>query len=180
MKKKFTLIILFAILIAFKSNSQQNARPAAINMTLQIGGTMPSNLGGGTAFPAVMNVLAWSEGISSSCTALNVCPTPNQQDLSITLYQSNDFILLRQALLNNSLLNLELTNTGVSPADVSKIYLEGAYVSSISTGGSGGEDRLTMNVTFSAPKWDHYSDPAVGPTIHYGWNFTTNLPFSHY
>jgi type VI secretion system secreted protein Hcp len=180
MKKKLIIIVLFPLLIALNSNAQQNARPAAISMILQIGGSAPSNLGGGMAFPGLMNVLAWSENISSNCTATNVCATPNQQDLSITLYQEDDYILMRQALLNNVLLNLELTNTGSSPASVSKIYLESARIASISTGGSGGEDKLTMNVTFSAPKWDHYYIPAVGPSIHYGWNFITNTPFSHY
>ncbi len=180
MKKKLSLIFLFAFLGALNSHAQKNARPQAVDMSLQIGGTMPSNLGGVLAFPAVIPVLAFSEGVSTGCISPNSCPTPNQQDLSLTVYQTSDFILFRQALLNHTPINLELTSV-FSGGDISKVYLEDAYISSISNGGSGGEDRLTVNISIYAPKWDHFFHTNASPTpTHYGWNYTLNTPFSHY
>jgi type VI secretion system secreted protein Hcp len=141
-------------------------------MTLQVSG--------GLVIQNLIPVLAWSEGISTSCTTSNACPVPNQQDISLTMYQSTDFILLRKALLLRTPINIEVVNTFTN-GDVSKIFLEEAYVSSISDGGSGGEDKLTMNVTISAAKWAHYFDPIGLPiAVHYGWNFVSNSMYSHY
>lgn len=182
MKTKLTFKLIFLTLFAFNSWAQNNAKPQAIDMTIQIGGSLPSNLGGALAFPSLIPVLAWSEGISTSCTTANTCPTPNQQDISFTVYQTTDFIRFRKALLTNTKFNLELVSA-FGNGDVSKIYLEDASVSSISTGGSGGEDRLTMNVSIFAPKWDHNFQPSKASgmsSIHFGWNFVTNTAFSHY
>ena len=180
MKKTLALKFLFLFLVTLSSRAQQNARPQAVTMTVQIGGTTPSNLGGALASPNLITILAFSEGLSSSCTTQNTCPVATQQDISMTMYQTSDFILLRQALINHTKFNLELT-AAFGNGDLSKIYIEDATVSSISNGGSGGEDRLTMNVSIYAPKWDHYFDTAgVGGISHFGWNFLTNSTFSKY
>jgi len=53
---------------------------------------------------------------------------------------------------------------GGGPVEYIKITLEGCIVSSISTGGSGGEDMLTENVTlnFAVVKYEYTSQKADG------------------
>jgi type VI secretion system secreted protein Hcp len=43
---------------------------------------------------------------------------------------------------------------GTKPLEYLTIKLEGVLISSISTGGSGGEDRLTENVTLNFAKYE--------------------------
>ena len=59
------------------------------------------------------------------------------------------------------------------------LLLENLIVTSVSTGGSGGEDRLTENVTlnFAKVKWCYTPDDGkVGTDICNGWDILTNTP----
>ena len=83
-----------------------------------------------------IDVLAWSWGVSQSGTTHmgsgGGAGKANSQDLSFTKH-------VRKA-------------GGTSPLDYIKITMDEVIVTSISTGGSGGEDRFTENVTLNFAK----------------------------
>ncbi len=184
MKKNLTITVLLTLVFSIESIAQKNAKPMALRaMYVYIGGT----LGGSMEIkgesldilsPNAIDVLAYSEGISSPGCTNNICGIPNQQDLSFTIYQTKNYPILRQALITHAVLNLELTVIN-GASETSKIYLEDAYISSISGGGSGGEDRLTANITIGAKKWHYSYTPDKGTPTSHGWNFETNKLFIH-
>ena len=101
-----------------------------------------------------IDVLAWSWGSSSSgrCTAI--------QDISITKWVD----LSSPALLMGQLMGtvyatatLTVRKAGDIPLEYIILELRNVQVSSLSTGGSGGEDRLTENVTlnFESAKYQY-------------------------
>lgn len=100
-----------------------------------------------------VDVLAWSWGASKGSASQRA--NPNQvcgQHLSATKYVD----LATPGLTNNLVLGSAIPNAtltvrkaGDSPLEYIVIKLNGVLVSSLSTGGSGGEDRLTENVTFA-------------------------------
>lgn len=185
MKKNLTIAFLLTLVFSIGSFAQKNAKPTALRaMYIYIGGTLGGSMeikgeSVDALSPNAIDVLAYSEGISSPGCINNNCPVPNQQDLSFTIYQTKNFPILRQALITHAVLNMELTVIN-GALETSKIYLEDAFISSISSGGSGGEDRLTANISVSAKKWFYsYKPSAREATISHGWNFETNTAFTH-
>jgi type VI secretion system secreted protein Hcp len=99
-------------------------------------------------------VLAWSWGLSSTSTALGGPGKLNLQDLSWTQYLDSGFIDLYanlttvpQPQLGKATLYAE--RTGLGGYNYFQAIFDGNYLSSMSTGGSGGEDRFTANFTMS-------------------------------
>lgn len=100
-----------------------------------------------------VDVLAWSWGASKGSAGQRA--NPNQvcgQQLSVTKWVD----LATPGLTNNLVLGstipsatLTVRKAGDSPLEYIVIKLNGVLVSSISTGGSGGEDRLTEGVSFA-------------------------------
>ncbi|MEZ6187865.1 MAG: type VI secretion system tube protein Hcp [Planctomycetota bacterium] len=94
-------------------------------------------------------VLAWSWGLSGSPTR-----HPNVQDLSVTLWMDAAATGLARAITEHSSGKARLSC--FRPRDeehpLYRYELEGAAVTSLSMGGSGGEDRFTLNtsITFKA------------------------------
>ncbi len=107
-----------------------------------------------------IDVLAWSWGASQSGTMHmgggGGAGKVNVQDLSFTKYidaASNALLLrccdgghIKKAVL-------VVRKAGKTPLEYFKITLEEVIVTSYSTGGSGGEDRLTENVTLNFSKF---------------------------
>ena len=134
-----------------------------------------------------VDVLAWSWGCSNSGTA-HVgggagAGKVNVQDLSLTKYVdvgSPSLILyccngkhLPEALLT-------VRKAGEHPLEYLKIKMTEILISSISTGGSGGEDRLTENITLNFAKFhveylEQKKDGAMGDPIPVGWNIAENV-----
>lgn len=111
------------------------------------------------AFKDKIDVLAWSWGMSQAGNFQmgggGGAGKANVQDLSFTKYLDNSSPTLQLACLTGKHYDtvvLSIRKAGESPYVYLKITLSKAIISSVSTGGSGGEDRLTENVTINFAK----------------------------
>lgn len=107
-----------------------------------------------------IDVLAWSWGESQSGSMSTGggggSGKVSMQDLSITKYvdKASAGLLLACAQgdhINEAVLAVRKAG-GKTPVEYIKLTLNDFLISSVSTGGSGGEDRLTENVTFNFSK----------------------------
>ncbi len=120
-----------------------------------------------------IDVLAWSWGISNSGTTHQGggggAGKANVQDLSFTKYTDASSHALLLASSNGQhypLANLVVRKAGGkgAPIEYIKIEMTEVLVTSVSCGGSGGEDRLTENVTlnFAKVKYEYTPQKADG------------------
>ena len=123
---------------------------AATDMFLKLGNIKGESLD--KVHKDEIDVLAWSWGLSSGTgtTKKGVVPPACVQDLSFTKYvdrASPDIILagVSGALIPTA--RLTMRRAGEIPLEFLRFDMTNVTVSSYSTGGSGGEDRLTENVT---------------------------------
>ena len=107
-----------------------------------------------------IDVLAWSWGLSQSGSAHMGggagAGKVNVQDLSFTKYTDSATHALVLACCNGEHIEdavFVVRKAGKEPLDYIKITLNEVIVSSVSTGGSGGEDRLTENITLNFAKF---------------------------
>src|SRR3954469_12515145 len=107
-----------------------------------------------------IDVLAWSWGASQSGTGHtgggSGAGKVSVQDLSITKYVDSASHLLLLNCCNGGHLKkgtLFVRKAGTTPLEYIKLKMENILVSHVSTGGSGGEDRLTENVTLNFSKF---------------------------
>jgi type VI secretion system secreted protein Hcp len=107
-----------------------------------------------------IDVLAWSWGASNSGT-MHVSTgggagKANVQDLSITKYIDKASADLAKACISGKHIDQGILTIkkagGDKPVDYLVITLDEILVSSVSTGGTGGEDRLTENVSLNFAK----------------------------
>ena len=106
-----------------------------------------------------IDVLAWSWGMSQSGTTHmgsgGGAGKVNVQDLSFTKYVDKSSPDLFMACCNGkhfSDATLVVRKAGENPLEYIKVKMEEVIIASVSTGGSGGEDRLTENVTLNFGK----------------------------
>lgn len=106
-----------------------------------------------------IDVLAWSWGLSNSGSAHTGggagAGKANVQDLSFTKYLDKSSADLHLACCNGKHFEsatLVVRKAGEKPLEYLKITLSDLIVTSVSTGGSGGEDRLTENVALNFAK----------------------------
>lgn len=134
-----------------------------------------------------IDVLAWSWGMSQSGTThLGTgagAGKVNVQDISFTKYVDKSSPNLMQYCCNGKHFSealLTVRKAGETPLEYLKIKLTDLMITAVSTGGSGGEDRLTENVTlnfaqfkveYTPQKKDGTGDAAV--TI--GWDVAKNV-----
>lgn len=111
--------------------------------------------------PNEIDVLAWSWGISNSGTTHQGggggAGKANVQDISFTKYTDASSHALLLAASNGQhydKANLVVRKAGGknAPIEYIKIEMEEVMITSVSCGGSGGEDRLTENVTLNFAK----------------------------
>jgi type VI secretion system secreted protein Hcp len=134
-----------------------------------------------------IDVLAWSWGLSNSGSAqqgggagAGKC---NVQDLSFTKWIdkcSPDLMLFCCNGKHVDTATLTVRKAGEQPLEYLIITLEDIIVTSVSTGGSGGEDRLTENVTLNFARVkvaykEQTEKGAVGATPSMGWNIAENV-----
>ena len=107
-----------------------------------------------------IDVLAWSWGLSQSGSAHMGggagAGKVNVQDLSFTKYTDSATHALVLACCNGEHIEdavFVVRKAGKEPLEYIKLTLNEVIVSSISTGGSGGEDRLTENITLNFAKF---------------------------
>ncbi len=106
-----------------------------------------------------IDVLGWSWGMSQS-GSMHVgggagSGKVNIQDVSLTKYVDKASPSLMQACCNGTHLTeatLTVRKAGKDALDYLKIKMSPVLVTSVDTGGSGGEDRLTENVTLNFAK----------------------------
>ena len=134
-----------------------------------------------------IDVLAWSWGMSNSGSA-HVgggagAGKVSVQDLSFTKYVDKSSPDLMLACCNGKHFDdatLTVRKAGENPLEYLKLTLEELIVTSVSTGGSGGEDRLTENVTlnFAKVKVEYKDQDAKGAgkgTAQMGWDIAGNV-----
>jgi type VI secretion system secreted protein Hcp len=131
-------------------------------------------------------VLAWSWGMSNSGSAHlgggAGSGKVNVQDLSLTKYIDVSTPDLMLACCNGKHIakaQLTVRKAGESALEYVIIKLEDILVASVSTGGSGGEDRLTENVTLNFAKVDvEYTGQdakgGAGAKPKMGWDIPAN------
>lgn len=79
------------------------------------------------------------------------------QDISVTKYVDKSTPNILKACCNGTHIKealLTVRKAGGTPVEYIKIKMEEVLISSVSTGGSGGEDRLTENVTLNFGKFE--------------------------
>jgi type VI secretion system secreted protein Hcp len=133
-----------------------------------------------------IDVLSWSWGISNSGSAHTGggagAGKANVQDLSFTKYidlSSPDLLLACCNGKHFPEATLIVRKAGEKPLEYLKIKLTQVLVTSVSTGGSGGEDRLTENVTINFSKVNvDYAEQTdkggVGGKPKMGWDIAAN------
>lgn len=106
-----------------------------------------------------IDILAWSWGMSQSGTTHmgggGGAGKANFQDVSFTKYIDASTNALMNALAKGSHIDkcvLLVRKAGEAQQKYVEITMEEVLVTSLSTGGSGGEDRLTENVTLNFAK----------------------------
>ena len=135
------------------------------------------------------DVLAWSWGMSNSGSAHagggSGAGKVNVQDLSFTKYIDKTTPDLMLAASNGKHFPdalLIVRKAGDKPVEYLTIKLDQVLVTSVTTGGSGGEDRLTENVTlnFAKVKLIYKAQKADGSKdadITYGWDVSANVKY---
>jgi type VI secretion system secreted protein Hcp len=106
-----------------------------------------------------IDVLAWSWGVSNSGNAQlgggAGAGKVNVQDLSLTKYIDKASPTLLLAACNGThytTATLVVRKAGKTAVEYVKIVMTEVLITSLSTGGSGGEDRLTENVSLNFAK----------------------------
>ena len=134
-----------------------------------------------------IDVLAWSWGLSNSGSAQQGSGAGagkvNVQDLSFTKYIDKSSPDLMLACCNGKHFDkatLTVRKAGEKPLEYLQITIEDLIVTSVSTGGSGGEDRLTENVSlnFARVKVSYKEQTptgGVGDKPEMGWNIAENV-----
>jgi len=133
-----------------------------------------------------IDVLAWSWGMSNSGSA-HVgggagAGKVNVQDVSFTKYIDKSSPDLMLACCNGKHFDdatLIVRKAGETPLEYLMITMTEVLITSISTGGSGGEDRLTENVTLNFAKVnvkykEQTATGTVGATPEMTWNIAEN------
>lgn len=133
-----------------------------------------------------IDILAWSWGMSNSGTTHTGggggAGKVNVQDLSITKYVDKSSTVLQMACCSGEHFKeamLVVRKAGKTPLEYIKIKMEELLITSVSTGGSGGEDRLTENITFNFAKVNVEYTPQKadgGPegSVKMHWNIAAN------
>ena len=134
-----------------------------------------------------IDVLAWSWGLSQSGSfhtgAGGGAGKANIQDLSFTKWQDKSSPVLMQKCAQGDHIDtatLVVRKAGTNPLEYFNITMEKVMVTSVSTGGSGGEDKLTENVTLNFAKvrveYQPQSDKGAkeGGAVAFPWNIEAN------
>ncbi|HLQ38636.1 MAG TPA: type VI secretion system tube protein Hcp [Planctomycetota bacterium] len=137
-----------------------------------------------------IDVLSWSWGMSQSGSMHSGggggSGKVSVQDLSLTKYvdkASADLVKACCSGTHYKNAKLVVRKAGGSPLEYLIITMEGVLVAAVSTGGSGGEDRLTESVTLNFGKVKVQYQPQKedgtkdGGVLEAGWDIAENVSF---
>ncbi len=156
----------------------------AVDMFLKLGDIKGESSDG--KHKGEIDILSWSWGASQTGTTHmgtgGGAGKVSVQDLSFTKFidrSSPDLLLYicNGKHIKNALLTVR--KAGGDPLEYLKINMEDLIISGLSTGGSGGEDRLTENVTlnFARVKYDYTPqkpDGTADSPLTTGWDIAAN------
>jgi len=136
--------------------------------------------------PNEIEVLAWSWGATQAGTLHSAtgggAGKVNVQDISFTKYIDKSSPILFSKLAKGSHIadaTLTVRKAGDPPVEYLTIKLTKVMLTSLSTGGSGGEDRLTENATLNFAEVDitYHQQKVTGdedPAVVAKWNIPKN------
>ncbi len=157
----------------------------AVDMFLDIKGEIKGESQDGKHKGAI-DVLAWSWGLSNSGTfhagGGGGAGKANFQDVSITKYVDLSSNKLQLYCANGDHFEeatLIVRKAGKKPLEYITLKMKKVLITSVSTGGSGGEDRLTENVTLNFAEVEYIykeqkDDGSGGPDQPFKWNIRGN------
>ncbi|WKJ90876.1 type VI secretion system tube protein Hcp [Methylomonas montana] len=135
------------------------------------------------------DVLAWSWGMSQSGT-MHIgggggAGKVNVNDLSFTKWLDKGSTDLMKACCEGKHIPkavLVVRKAGGTPVEYLTITMEEVLISSVSTGGSGGEDRLTESVSLNFAKVkvkyiEQTAEGGEGDKPDMAWNIQANVPY---
>jgi type VI secretion system secreted protein Hcp len=134
-----------------------------------------------------IDVLAWSWGLSQTGTMHSGggagAGKVNVQDISFTKYVDKSSPNLIRACCNGEHFAeavLVVRKAGKDPLDYFKVTMSPVLVTSVATGGSGGEDRLTENVSLNFAKMEvgytpQKEDGSGDAEVTLKWNIEKNV-----
>jgi type VI secretion system secreted protein Hcp len=154
------------------------AANAALDMSLEVDGIQGESTADGYANQ--IDVLAWSSGVSNSKAA-----KATFQATSFTHYIDRSSPVIFQDVASGKIVSfakLHIRKRGDTPLEYLRFCYTGVQFTSQSTGGSGGEDRLTENVSFTYQKvTERYvqqdATGAAGTVFYGGWDLVNNFQF---
>ncbi len=135
-----------------------------------------------------IDVLAWSFGESNSgSTHMGTGAASskvNVQDLSVTKYtdKSSPALLLACCTRkHHRTARLTVRKAGEPPIEFLVLEMTDLIVTSVSAGGSGGEDRLTENITLDFAKFKfsytpQKADGTADTAVSMGWDIVRHMP----
>ena len=134
-----------------------------------------------------IDLLSWSWGMSNSGSAHEGggagSGKVSVQDVSVTKYIDSSSPKIMLSCCNGTHFDSALITVrkagGEKPVEYVKIKMQEVLITSVSTGGSGGEDRLTENVklNFAKVKVEYVPQDdkgAPGTIIPFGWDIPAN------
>lgn len=134
-----------------------------------------------------IDILAWSWGMSQSGSAHvgggSGAGKVSVQDVSFTKYVDKASTPIMVHCCKGThipLANLVIRKAGGDPHEYWKLEMTNCFITSISTGGSGGEDALTENITLSFEKFKseyvpQKEDGSADAGIVHTWNVLRNV-----
>jgi type VI secretion system secreted protein Hcp len=135
-----------------------------------------------------IDVLAWSWGASQSGTMHTGggggAGKANFQDVSVTKWvDKSSHALLKAVSVGQHVKSVLLTvrKAGEKPLEYIKLTMKDCLISSVSTGGSGGEDRLTENISINFANFTYEytpqkADGSGDAVLPFGFDIKANKP----
>ena len=157
----------------------------AVDMFIKIGDIKGESVD--STHPNEIDVLAWSWGMAQSGTTHSGpgagAGKVSVQDLSLTKWVDSASPALMLACCNGkhyTEATLVVRKAGETPLEYIKIKMTDLIITSVSTGGSGGEDRLTENITLNFAKVNvdyvpQKKEGGAGTAIPMGWDIAKNV-----
>lgn len=180
---KYTIPVAILMAAVFVIGSIYSA-DAAVDMFLKIDGVDGESKD--SQNKNSIDVLAWSWGLSQSGTTHvgggGGAGKVSVSDVSVTKYIDKSTPKLLENVATGKVFSqadLSVRKAGETPITYVRIYMDQVLVTSISMGGSGGEDKLTENVTLNFAKFKfeytpQKDDGSAGPTQPFTWNIVEN------